>query len=330
MRRVFLDANIYLSFYHLSKDDLSELEKFVRLVRDGEVYLVINSVIIDEVFRNRANKIADGLKNFRSLRFNPHAPAYVRTLPKFLDLSQQIRRITALHAEIMNDLDASIREEGLEADKLIKSLFDNAVNLKVDNTIMQRARLRQELRNPPGKPDSLGDRINWETLLHDKAEKKRDLVIVSDDGDFASGYDTERIDEFLAGECRNTDKDNKLSECELFVRLSTYLNKYHPGIDLNDEKKKDELIANLAESSNFATTHTLIEKMSEFEQFTKRQAHDLFKTLAENNQVSWIISDDDVQEFYQELFRVHKWELAFEAHEDTVCSLLNVTGPTQI
>ena len=58
---IFIDTNVYLSFYHLSSDDLEELKKLVVLAREGKVVLLLPEQVIDEFRRNRAAKIADAL-----------------------------------------------------------------------------------------------------------------------------------------------------------------------------------------------------------------------------------------------------------------------------
>lgn len=54
--RVFLDANVYLSFYAYGKDDLEALEKLLYLVEHEEILLYTNSHLLDEVKRNREKK----------------------------------------------------------------------------------------------------------------------------------------------------------------------------------------------------------------------------------------------------------------------------------
>ena len=62
---LFIDSNIFLSFYHLTSDDLEELKKLGVLLRQGEVRLFLPSQVVEEIRRNRENKIADAVKRLR-------------------------------------------------------------------------------------------------------------------------------------------------------------------------------------------------------------------------------------------------------------------------
>ena len=66
-----------------------------------------------------------------------------------------------------------------------------------------------------------------------------------------------------------------------------------------EELKKEELIDKLEDSSNFANTHSIIEQMSEIKEWSEDQKCKLFKIALENNQVTYILKDVDVKDFYR-------------------------------
>lgn len=70
-----------------------------------------------------------------------------------------------------------------------------------------------------------------------------------------------------------------------------------------DEQQKDELVSKLSGSRSFAFTHLIIEKLSEYVEWSREQCERLFDTLINNAQVSWILCDDDVNKFYSNLFK---------------------------
>jgi hypothetical protein len=84
--------------------------------------------------------------------------------------------------------------------------------------------------------------------------------------------------------------------------LSDFFKKHYPHINLQTELEKDALIERLASSPNFTTTHSLIAELSKFNEFTQRQVEDLFQALLLNAQVNWIIMDEDVHSFYENLY----------------------------
>ena len=65
-----------------------------------------------------------------------------------------------------------------------------------------------------------------------------------------------------------------------------------------DELKKEELINKLEDSSNFANTHAIIEQLSNIIEWSEAQKSKLFKIALENNQVTYILKDNDVKAFY--------------------------------
>lgn len=66
--------------------------------------------------------------------------------------------------------------------------------------------------------------------------------------------------------------------------------------------QKNEAIEYLKESCSFSTTHMAISKLAQYlGQFNVSDATELFNAALENAQVGWIISDDDVYDFYVKL-----------------------------
>lgn len=65
------------------------------------------------------------------------------------------------------------------------------------------------------------------------------------------------------------------------------------------EKQKEELINSLEESMNFVNTHKVIGKLSEYKDWTEEQKTKLIRTALKNNQVTYILKDQDVRSFYE-------------------------------
>jgi predicted nucleic acid-binding protein len=85
MKRLLIDTNIYLSFYHYSNDDLEELKKLVVLIDQREIKLYVPEQIKLEFQRNRANKIADALKRLRDQNLNFRFPQISKEYQLFSD-----------------------------------------------------------------------------------------------------------------------------------------------------------------------------------------------------------------------------------------------------
>lgn len=70
-------------------------------------------------------------------------------------------------------------------------------------------------------------------------------------------------------------------------------------INLDEYKAKDELIEGLRISPNFASTHKIIEKLSQYNNFSEAQIDSLNEVYGFNNQVNWISDDPDVKGFFK-------------------------------
>lgn len=71
--------------------------------------------------------------------------------------------------------------------------------------------------------------------------------------------------------------------------------------NLVDYLGKSDLIESLRISPNFASTHSLIIKLSQYRNFSKEQVRRLFDVFFFNNQISWIATDSDVAAFFNGL-----------------------------
>lgn len=65
-----------------------------------------------------------------------------------------------------------------------------------------------------------------------------------------------------------------------------------------EELRKEELIDKLGDSESFANTHSVIEQLLEIKEWSKIQIMKLLKIALENNQVTYILKDEDVKRFY--------------------------------
>ena len=295
--RLFIDSNIFLSFYSFTNEDLTELEKLALLIKNKEIDLLLPRQVMDETHRNRANVINDSFKKFRETRIFLQFPSYCKKYDQYTPMQKMLEQLKESHREMTNDIQQDMDDHKLPADSLIQQLFSLAT--KVDNTkeCIDHARLRVELGNPPGKKGSLGDAVIWETLLA-KVKRGDSLCIVSDDVDFRSPLNKDNLNEFLQQEWR----DIKKSKLYFYRSLSEFFKGNSLKIDLQTETEKDYFIQGLKESPNFASTHVLIAKLSEYSGFTQKQVEDLVDALFTNSQVGMILADDDVKEFYQAIY----------------------------
>ncbi len=78
--KLFIDTNIFLSFYHLTSEDLEELRKLAVLLDQKKVVLYVTDQVRAEFNRNRETKIADAVKRLTDQRLNLQFPPTVQGL----------------------------------------------------------------------------------------------------------------------------------------------------------------------------------------------------------------------------------------------------------
>lgn len=292
---LFVDANIFLDFYHFSNDDLDELKKLVDVIKKGEIALIVTVQVINEVRRNRDSKVADAYKKFRESEVNLRLPQICKSYPEFVQIKARLSDLKKLKSDLDRKLNNDINGRTLKADEIIDELFTISQVLETDSYIDQ-AKLRYELGNPPGKYGSYGDSLSWTALLV-KLEDKKDLFFVSDDKDYKSPLNEYLMNSYLVDEWRET----KNSDIFFYTSLSNFFNEHHTDIQLRVEEEKNRLIEELRNSSNFASTHYLIAELSKYISFTDEQIRDLAVIAKDNSQIFWILSDPDIKTFYEQL-----------------------------
>lgn len=301
---LFIDTNIYLAFYHFSSDDLEELQKLLVLLDNKSLTLYVTQQVIDEYERNRENKLADALGRFREIKLNHQYPQLCQAYPEYQSLRDLQRKFEASHSALLSKLDTDIGEQSLKADQLLKSLFRKATRVKRSDNLVERARRRVEVGNPPGKAGSLGDAINWESLL-DGVPDAQDIYFIADDGDWASALDRYQFKAFLFNEWAL-----RKSACIFYYRrLATFFKENFPDIKLATELEKELAIKKFAKSVNFGTTHVAVAKLSQFADFTPVQANEIVGAALSNNQIGWIATDDDVKAFLTSIVEKHGEQL---------------------
>jgi len=268
------------------------MEKVVKLVGDEDITLHTNSHLAKEIARNREVKIAEGLTSIKATNYGREFPHYFGDYPELESLRSKLKEVSKIHFALIESAQRDIRNKTLKADKLIDGLLKLGTNHKVDPVSVEKATLRSELGDPPGKKGSIGDAIHWQSLLSSNAVS---IDIVSLDADFSSALDSNKISAFLYDEWKSK---NKFGEVVLFRSLADYFKSRFPTVTFSSEFEKDSLVKRLNQSNNFAETHDLIAQLAKFPVFTKTQVRGLFSALIENSQVGWIATDEDVKSFF--------------------------------
>ena len=298
---LFIDTNILLNFFHFSKDNLDELEKVLVLQKYGNVNIWLTEQVKFEFARNREVKIADALKRFLDEKQNSGIPHIARGYPECEELVAALKKANSSREKLLAKVQKDIAKKTLLADTLIQNIFSMSKQVDLTEDLFIKSKRRHTLGNPPGKNYSLGDAINWETLLS-VIPPKVDIYIISEDGDYSSPLAPDRLSDFLEDEWAS----KKDSKAILYKRVSQFLSIHFPDAKISADLEKEVLISGLANSKSFSTTHHIIDELNPFPNFTPKQASDIVDAYIVNQQIYWIASDADVNEFGNKILNAHE------------------------
>jgi hypothetical protein len=298
--QLFIDTNILLSFYSLNQEDLSELTKLADLIAQQHITLLLTDQIIDEFNRNREQRIDGAVKSLRAQTFNPQFPQLCEDYPEVDLVRDAIKHYEQAHIALTSKIIADIKSKNLKADRLIQSFFALGKKLPVNSQILDRARLRMGVGNPPGKNSSLGDAINWECLLAE-IPAGVDLFFVTGDKDYCSPLNEEEFSDFLQTEWYN----RKQNQIHFYKRLSGFCKEQFPEITLASIRDKEFLIRDLVNSQSIDDTQKAIAKLTYYKEFTAIQVNTIVTAAISNRQIIWSIDNDLVKNFLSSLVINH-------------------------
>jgi predicted nucleic acid-binding protein len=294
--QLFIDTNILLSFYSLNQDDLDELNKIIEAIESNQITLLLTDQIINEFYRNREQRIDGAIKALRAQTFNTQFPQLCEDYPEIEILRNALKHHEQAHAALVTKVLVDIKAKTLKADRIIQALFRLGKQLTPNPTTIEKAKLRMSVGNPPGKNNSLGDAINWESLL-DETLAGEDLYFITGDKDYCSALNDDEFSDFLLTEWYN----GKQTQIYFYKRLSSFCKEQFPEITLASARDKDFLIRDLVISQSIASTQVAISKLSHYTEFTAAQVNSIVGAALSNRQVVWSIEDDKVKTFLRSI-----------------------------
>jgi hypothetical protein len=240
----------------------------------------------------------DAMKKLREAKFNASFPAFSKDYQEYTEVRELLKKADQVHAALVSKITNDAKSMSLKADEIVTGLFKKANKPPFKQDHYFSAVMRTRLGNPPGKNEIVGDAMNWETLLATIANGT-DLYLVTEDKDYRSHLSEGVFNEFLRSEWDT----KKKSELHYYSKISDFFKECFPGIKIASQIGGDLAIASLSKSGSFASTHLHIAELEKFDQFSPEQVERLVKIPSQNNQVAYILGDDDVHAFYVKLLQ---------------------------
>lgn len=190
MKVIYIDTNIYLGFYNSNRP---EYKKLLHSVIELSDKIFFTQQIAFEIDRNKLNVFRQSIENYIK-----QVTLTTTMLPEHLDevsskkfagwnkerreLEGKIKDSNKSLIPILNDVLKDIAISNDTVSQELDVLYKKAIHPGEEE--LQKARIRKEIGNPPGKrADPLGDQLSWEQLLT-IIPKVSELWIVSTDRDY--------------------------------------------------------------------------------------------------------------------------------------------------
>ncbi|HAU1484601.1 TPA: hypothetical protein F8R85_15650 [Legionella pneumophila] len=292
---LFIDTNVFLSFYQYSNDDLEEMKKLVVLIEKKKVTLWLTENVKDEFSRNRENKINEAIKILNEQKIPDGFPQICKDYSEYSAIRDAIDAYNINKNLLLKNIKNDVVKKSLKADAIISDIFKKSSIIETSKELVNSAKLRIDKGNPPGKENSLGDAINWEALLQ-KIPNESNLYLVADDKDYYSVLDTDKLKCFLIDDW----EAKKGSRVIFYRRLSGFFKEHYPDIKLATDLEKELAIKSLVESPSFSWTHYAVRKLSMYD-FNSVQLNEIIECCINNDQVGGILCDSDIYSFYKNL-----------------------------
>ena len=277
---LFIDTNILLGFYRFTNDDLEILSKLEDIIlKTDNIKLYVTQQQVDEFYRNRDGVIKQSIDSMKIER--PILPKTFSEHSEYSNAVREARELVTKISKIKQDTLEQALKGKLKADVIVKNIFKSPIDTTQD--IINKAKIRMDVGNPPGKNGSLGDAVNWEVLLAsvESTDIINEIHIISDDGDYRSALDESKINTFLASEWSS----RKFGTATLYRSLNSFFAKNFPDIKLVDEAIKDGLIEQIGTARSFDNARSLIAHLYKLGNLSEGQAMLLFKSSTTNDQV---------------------------------------------
>ncbi|WP_414827147.1 PIN domain-containing protein [Apilactobacillus kunkeei] len=314
-KKLFIDSQIWLGLYSQLDDTLYVFETIQKILKNNitigqdSLELVLTNQVIDEILRNRYNSIYEDNKQsatqnliFQSTNIHLQIPTF------FNEFGDSVKKIRKLEKELNNEIseinkniEEKISSKDLKADQLIKSLTGmvSKENRYMVKDVYDKSIIRMNIGNPPGKDNSYGDALNWESIL---ANVNDDIYFVSRDKDFWDDVKRKVPNSFLINEWEKKKKTN----ITFFYSLKEFIYESFPQIGKDiDNFLISKFLDELENSGSFFFTHEKISDLTPYINVLKSDDREVLKRIFHNNsQISSIINDPDVNDFYRKVFAI--------------------------
>jgi len=243
---IFIDTNIFLDFYRIRKSEVSM--SYLNLIDDHKNVIITGSQVEMEYKKNRQVVILESQGKFKNPDWNNlTVPALLSETEEAQKIIELRKEVTAQQAKISKDIENILKLPSIHDPvfKALEMLFKNKSKYNLSREHKERVKIRElslkrfMLGYPPRKKNdtSIGDAINWEWIIKCAINSKKNIIIVTRDGDFGINLKSESfLNDWLQQEFN--DRVSSKREILLTTRLSEAFKKI--DIPVSDDMVEEE------------------------------------------------------------------------------------------
>lgn len=246
---IFVDTNVLLDFYRLGGESADRALKALERHKDS---IILNDQVYMEFMKNRQKVINETMKGMEKPKMLS-APPIIAERKNFKKLQSSVRTAQGKYTEVRKTIENVLLDPG-RYDPVFQAInriygHNGTFHIKRPNkerfTIRNAARKRFILGYPPRKKEdtSIGDAINWESIIHcaKLSTENHHILIVSRDGDYGIIYDNAAVlNDWLRKEFK--DRVSRKRKIELTNKLTYALKLLDEVIPPEDEEAENVLL----------------------------------------------------------------------------------------
>lgn len=268
---VFVDTNIFLDFYRLRG---ASALKYLERLEENRESLILTEQVNMEFLKHRQRVVRDALSEIKKPTEQKFPPFVSEYQPSKM-MEKSISEAVTQHRKIIAKIEGMINDPS-RYDDVYKSfvrlfrkdgLYHLDRNREEKNRIRSSARKRFSLGYPPRKngDNSIGDSLNWEWIIWcaQNCPEKRDIIIVSRDGDFGTTLKKKGlINDWLRKEFQ--ERVSKKRKTLLTEYLSEALEKLDTPLSSQEIEEEREIVSQSFRPISETTLQSLRNALSQY------------------------------------------------------------------
>ena len=239
---LFIDTNIWLSFYRMETEAGLSLLRRVESISDQ---IIVCPQVEMEFKKNRQTVIKETIGKLQVTSIS--RPGIFSESKAAKAVKRNIDRVKALLGQMNTRLERILEDPAANDPvfKIFQRVYhkEDAISLDREDPVRRHIRSKALKRFLQGYPprknsdNSIGDAMNWEWIIHCAQKKKSDVVLVSADGDYGMTYKNKT---YLNDHLKQEFNERVSSKRQLFLytKLSEALKQFQ--IDATKPEKDEE------------------------------------------------------------------------------------------